>query len=243
VAFGSIFVSSYLFYREIQIKEEQKRKAEIEKEFKEKLAIAKRLSSEFAHEIKNPLMSISAALERLKTTDNPETKQKMIKIAEKEIERAAKLTSEFLKLDEEMASIEEIELCQLLKELEKDFWQLKFSFDPECGKITIKGNKEKLKRLFNNLFQNSLEANAQNIKISARREKGEIKILIQDDGFGIDREYWDKIFLPFFSTKRHGTGLGLAIVKRIAQLHNGDVKVVGRNTIEVSFKDDTGFDS
>ncbi len=238
VAFISIFVASYLFYREIKIKEEQKIKEEMEKEFKEKLAIAKRLSLEFAHEIKNPLMSISAAIERIKQTDDPKTKAKMIEVAEKEIEKAARLTSDFLKLDEELTIREDVDLCQLLKELKEEFWQVNLLLDLECEKILIKGNKEKLKRLFSNLFQNSLEANARNIKVSVKKEKGKIKIQIKDDGFGIERENWEKVFLPFFSTKRHGSGLGLTIVKRIAQLHNGDVKVIEKNTIEVTFKDE-----
>jgi two-component system nitrogen regulation sensor histidine kinase NtrY len=52
-----------------------------------------------------------------------------------------------------------------------------------------------------------------------------LEIMIADTGHGIDRELKEKLFLPYFSTKKRGTGLGLAIVRRIVEDHHGSVRV------------------
>ncbi|HZD95611.1 MAG TPA: ATP-binding protein, partial [Candidatus Sulfotelmatobacter sp.] len=52
-----------------------------------------------------------------------------------------------------------------------------------------------------------------------------LEILIADTGHGIDRELKEKLFLPYFSTKKRGTGLGLAIVRRIIEDHHGTIRV------------------
>ena len=95
----------------------------------------------------------------------------------------------------------------------------RFEFDPE-----------QMKRVIGNLLENSVQAldgvgDAQIwIETIYDETLGIVKIKIKDNGAGIPAEVRDRIFEPYFSTKKHGTGLGLAIVKRIVEDHNGFIR-------------------
>ncbi|HEX2521249.1 MAG TPA: ATP-binding protein, partial [Terriglobia bacterium] len=97
-----------------------------------------------------------------------------------------------------------------------------------CEVPHIRGDENELKQLFMNLILNSLEAIEQqgnvwvNVKCSL---DAPITIEVADDGPGIPSEQLSKIFLPFFTSKKHGTGLGLATCKRIVTNHGGVIRV------------------
>ncbi len=90
---------------------------------------------------------------------------------------------------------------------------------------------EAIKRALANLIDNAAEAmqdsHVREIHITtALLESGDgLEIMIADTGHGIDRELKEKLFLPYFSTKKRGTGLGLAIVRRIVEDHHGNIRV------------------
>jgi two-component system nitrogen regulation sensor histidine kinase NtrY len=90
---------------------------------------------------------------------------------------------------------------------------------------------EQMKRVFINLFDNALEAMADNaqpkilqIRTDCSRLKHRVRIEICDTGRGFPKEYQDSLFLPYFSTRKGGTGLGLAIVRQIISDHHGYVR-------------------
>jgi two-component system, NtrC family, nitrogen regulation sensor histidine kinase NtrY len=90
---------------------------------------------------------------------------------------------------------------------------------------------EAIKRALANLIDNAAEA-MQNSRVreihiaTSLLESGDgLEIMIADTGHGIDREVKEKLFLPYFSTKKRGTGLGLAIVRRIVEDHRGTIRV------------------
>ena len=84
-----------------------------------------------------------------------------------------------------------------------------------------------MKRVFVNLLENSLEAmeRAGDIAVETRYlpESGMVRAEVSDNGPGIRAEDRQKLFLPYFSTKKRGTGLGLAIVNRIVTDHHGSI--------------------
>jgi two-component system nitrogen regulation sensor histidine kinase NtrY len=90
---------------------------------------------------------------------------------------------------------------------------------------------EAIKRALANLIDNAAEAmqdsRVREIHIATSLLEGRdgLEIMIADTGHGIDRELKEKLFLPYFSTKKRGTGLGLAIVRRIVEDHHGSVRV------------------
>ncbi len=90
---------------------------------------------------------------------------------------------------------------------------------------------EQMKRVFINLFDNALEAMADNanprilrIRTRCSEQQRSVRIEISDTGRGLPKEYEDSLFLPYFSTRRGGTGLGLAIVRQVVSDHNGQVR-------------------
>ena len=84
-----------------------------------------------------------------------------------------------------------------------------------------------------NLIKNAIQAlcaeddgNDKIIDLRAQQnEKNEITISIKDNGPGIDDEALSKIFIPFFTTKKHGSGIGLSLSKQIIRKHNGSLNV------------------
>jgi two-component system sporulation sensor kinase C len=77
------------------------------------------------------------------------------------------------------------------------------------------------------LIKNSVEATPENgmISIETCRDKDDVVLKISDSGSGMSEEAIDKIFDPFFSTKKHGFGMGLPLVKQIVSEHLGEIKV------------------
>jgi len=102
-------------------------------------------------------------------------------------------------------------------------------YDPAVPRLQL--DPEQLKRVFVNLFDNALEAMAENpnpkvlgVRTVCRTALQSVRIEVSDTGRGFPSEYQDSLFLPYFSTRRDGTGLGLAIVRQIISDHKGYVR-------------------
>ena len=98
--------------------------------------------------------------------------------------------------------------------------------------VEIEFDYDYLKRVFINLVDNALAASSDSgqikISVSSPSEK-QISISVADSGEGIAENDIQKIFEPYFSTKRSGVGLGLAIVKKIIDEHSGQIEVESRS--------------
>ena len=88
---------------------------------------------------------------------------------------------------------------------------------------------EQFRRVLINVIDNAIEAIQQHgvIEISTQYEPSNslVRLVVSDDGPGIPPSERDKLFLPYYSTKRRGSGLGLAIVRRIVAEHGGSIDV------------------
>jgi len=109
----------------------------------------------------------------------------------------------------------------------------------------IRGNwdDEQLRQVFVNLIANAIDASgpksavkvttalveddsrSKSIDAPARRDGGRVRVLIADQGTGMDEKTQARLFEPFFTTKKRGTGLGLSIVRQILDLHGGTIEV------------------
>jgi len=103
------------------------------------------------------------------------------------------------------------------------------TFAPDMPALRL--DPEQMKRVFINLFDNALEAMADNthpkvlqIRTLRDRPQRSIRVEVADTGRGFPTEYQDSLFLPYFSTRKGGTGLGLAIVRQIIADHHGHVR-------------------
>ncbi len=239
-SFVSVFFLFYFVKKSIYQKEIIEKREEFEKEFSDKIYIAKRISLEFAHEIRNPLMGISGALEIIKNSKDKKTLNEMIEIAQKEIERANNLTRDFLNLEKPYElNKQSFELCAFLNEISyADKGLIHIFVNCKIDSIYIDADKEMIRRMIDNLIRNSMEAQAEKVKIEVSAEKEYVILLVSDDGEGINikDDEKNKIFLPFFTTKEQGSGLGLAICKQIAEAHMGSITIDSTNTFTIELK-------
>jgi PAS domain S-box-containing protein len=203
----------------------------------EKLTTVGQISANIAHEIKNPLMGISGAVQVLmkKLEGNPPARETLSKIFE-QVQRldstlkgllsfARPQTPYFLKgnvneiIDQVLffvAPEAETKRVRITKEMARELPSI--SLDPD-----------QIKQVFLNIILNALQAMPLGGDLIIRTSNGnggssgDIKIVISDTGSGIPEKIRDEIFRPFFTTKIKGTGLGLAICKNIVKEHGGNI--------------------
>jgi signal transduction histidine kinase len=240
ISYIAAFFSSYLLKESILQKKIIEKKLEFDKEFDEKITIAKRMSLEFAHEIRNPLMAVSGAIEIIKNTDNKKTIDEMIEIAQKEIDRANNLTRDFLNLENPYnANKSKMDVCQFLKDFALSRSSI-VEIELKCLQplLELEADKDMLTKMFDNLIRNSMEAKADKIIIEASLMKDYVVVKVQDNGIGIDMDKVDKekIFMPFFTTKNEGSGLGLAICKQVASTHGGTINIIDEHTFRITLR-------
>ncbi len=205
---------------------------------KEKLAAIGQLAAGIAHEIRNPLASMSGSIQMLSqyVQKMDEEQVKLMNIALRETDRLNDLITEFLEyVRPDIACDEKVNVTNLLedvlemarmnKNLNKNIIQEK-NMDSE---IYIKGNFDKLKQVFLNIIINAYHAIDQRINgkiiVSALRHGDDVEVKIKDNGAGMSEDVKVRIFEPFFTTKPKGSGLGLAIVHKILEAHKADISI------------------
>jgi two-component system, NtrC family, sensor histidine kinase PilS len=208
--------------------------AEIKK--KDRLAAIGELSAGMAHEIRNPLASLSGSLQILKgelflSDDN----RNLMDIALNEMDRLNRIVTEFLiyarpkPLVKEQCDILEIvrDTVNLIKGGGEYAEGVRFAVDLPGSPVLVKADHGQMRQVLLNLTLNAVQSltGPGTVKIMAESFWGEAVIAVQDEGEGIPREDLDKIFYPFYSTKEGGSGLGLAIVYRIIEDHGGRIRV------------------
>lgn len=201
----------------------------------EQLAAVGELAARMAHEIRNPLTSVSGAIQMLskEASFNAEN-QKLMNIAIRETDRLNLLLTEFLSFAKPIAPhFGSVSLSGLINDtfesFSKSYGKNEIVFEMyERDKTFISGDIKQLTQVFWNLFKNAAEAMGGKGKISVtlfEDGKGHTVVEVQDEGRGIPESARAKIFQPFFTTKSKGTGLGLSIVHRIVQQHQGRIVV------------------
>jgi len=207
----------------------------------ERLASVGSFAAGIAHEIRNPLASLSGSIQVLQgELDLKGDDKRLMDIVVRETDRLNAIITEFLEYARpKTTQTENIELRSLLDET---IMLLKNSRNFVEGirisravfpHIVLKGDSQRLRQVFWNLLINACQAMPKGgaITISASPfthaddAAAWCEIVLSDTGQGIAPEHLDKIFDPFFTTKTGGTGLGLAIVHRIIEDHGGAIAV------------------
>jgi signal transduction histidine kinase len=211
---------------------------------KEKWAAIGELSSNIAHEIRNPLASLKGSIEMLKEDSVPKNyKQRLMEIALNEMERLDRIITDFLTYSRPTPpEFKRFELHSMLDEtieLLKNVEQNNISINKKyTGRLELNADPQKMRQVFWNLGINSIEAMPEGgeLIISTRNMDRSAEITFKDFGAGIDEKNIEKIFYPFFTTKENGTGLGLAIAYRIIEEHNGKINVNSRPGVGTTFE-------
>jgi two-component system sensor histidine kinase PilS (NtrC family) len=224
---------------------------QIEEEMKkvEGLALIGELAAGIAHEIRNPMASISGSIQMLKEgLEKDEVSNRLMDIILREISRLNHLVSDFLLFARpKAADVQEFDLNQLIVDSLELFknrgeWTEKVRVETHFGGLlSIESDPEQIKQVLWNLFLNAIEAmaNGGTLRIDTDmvdsqgvHETGKqyARITIRDTGEGFSQKALQHLFTPFFTTKEGGSGLGLAMVKRIVEGLRGEV--YGKNHSE-----------
>ena len=203
----------------------------------DKLAAVGGFAASIAHEIRNPLASISGSIEILAKDLAPELRdsnKKLMTIVMREVERLNKLIGEFLNYARpSIPKKKEVNLNTIINETV----EMILNSDPKMREINIKierGNlpdlcadEGQLRQVIWNLTKNaadSIKADGE-IRITTRQTliRGDegVEFLIKDNGCGMTKEESLKIFNPFYTSKEEGSGLGLSVVHSIIEAHKG----------------------
>jgi two-component system sensor histidine kinase PilS (NtrC family) len=204
----------------------------------DRLAAIGELSSRIAHEVRNPLASISGSVQLISDSAKvPESEKRLLDIILKETWRLDNMLSEFLLYARPLPPAKVI---FSLKDLTTDLVSLvkgdeRFSsieiVDDTLDNIDIFADHYQFRQVFWNLLINAAESMGGGGRLSLttniveRSGLKSIDLKIYDTGVGIARNDLEMVFEPFFTTKTGGTGLGLATVYRILEAHNFSITV------------------
>ncbi|MFZ4591997.1 MAG: sensor histidine kinase, partial [Ignavibacteria bacterium] len=213
------------------------RKIEKQLSLNEKLFAMGELASGVAHEIRNPLNTISMISQRLDReygkVINSEDFNTLTEVLHSESFRVNGIIEQFLRFAKPANLVmQRIKVSEFLEELMKiiniqaEAKQIKISTIIESDE-DVNIDYQQMKQVFINLFRNSIDATGTGGSIDFRFRKIKEKSVfeVRDTGCGIAKENLKKIFDIYFTTKSDGTGMGLSIVRQIVLQHNGSIDV------------------
>lgn len=220
----------------------ERKRLEIAKLQAERLASVGTMAAKVAHEIRNPLSSISLNLDLIRKEIDKELQGQPYSAQEErvlanemheEVRRIQRVIEDYLqfarlpKLQRQPVALNallEQKLAFLHPEIERANVKLRTHFDPALA--TINADGEQLWQALLNLIRNGREAMAGGgeLTVGTWRSGSQVLLRVTDSGKGMTEEQVQQVFAPFFTTKKEGTGLGLALVQQIVTEHGGHVE-------------------
>ncbi len=204
----------------------------------EKMAAFGLLAAGIAHEVGNPLTSISSLVQMLQRRGTDEHTQEKLRLVAEQLGRIQGILRELIDFSRPAATervwCSPAEIVQAALNIAKYYKPtrgktIQTDFPGDCPSIFAV--RDQLVQAVLNLVLNAIDATAKGGRIDVRvgrtagelGELGELLIEVQDDGQGISPEDAKKLFQPYFTTKRHGTGLGLFVTNKLVADHGGRV--------------------
>jgi two-component system nitrogen regulation sensor histidine kinase NtrY len=206
----------------------------------QKVAAWREVARRLAHEIKNPLTPIQLSAQRIRKHFRERSKDLSRVVEEgtgtiiEEVDSLKNLVDEFSQFARMPTVSPEPQPLAPLVQGTLDLYDGLFAglvitkrFADDIPRVLV--DSELIRRVFINIIDNAIEANGGKgeiiLETSYQPELALARVAVADDGPGVPPEDQDKLFMPYYSTKRRGSGLGLAIVKRIVAEHRGNVRV------------------
>lgn len=213
-------------------------------EAREELERAKRLSdlglmaATIAHELRNPLNVISAAVYNIRQKKRDAALDAHLKNIESNVYESDRIISNLLSFSRiKMPKYEKVPVYDLLvdcvgaaeKRFDRKKGYVKIRFHQRENKKAIQADPHQLKSVFNNVLDNAFQSmpkRKDRLAVSAGfTGKNTLTIRISDNGEGIEKGDLEKVFDPFFTTRAKGTGLGLTHCKELIRLHGGRIEI------------------
>jgi PAS domain S-box-containing protein len=205
----------------------------------EKLAAIGELAASVGHDLRNPLTGISGAVYYLKmklASKMDRRSREMLDLIEGDVEYSNKIVNDLLDFSREI----HLQLTKVSIKLMIEETLVKIKIPKKVEILDLTGNLPKvlvdadqIKRVFENLVRNAIEAMPKGgkLEIKSERVNGGLKVTFQDTGIGILPQNLQRLFTPLFTTKAKGVGLGLAICKRIINAHDGAINIKSKEGI------------
>jgi len=232
-------IGNTLIFQDLTVIKEMERQIERNK----RLAFVGEMAAGLAHEIRNPLASISGPIQMLsKDIRQDETDRKLMQIILRGKDRLDGFVKDFLLLARSNQSErKDMDVKAIIDDVLESL-----RFSPEwredievirslCDQTSLYGNKVEIRQVIWNLLLNAVQAMPEEgrLKIETRQvfidRKEYLEIWISDNGCGIEEKSQDRVLEPFYTTKESGTGLGLAIVNRIVESHMGKIRIKSKS--------------
>jgi PAS domain S-box-containing protein len=210
----------------------------------EKLAVAGRLAATIAHEIHNPLDSVSNLLYLMRTEVSEEESKHFMDMAEQELARVTQISRAMLGLYRESKAPVQVNLKEMLLEIlllmERRFTDLDVTMHADLpNSVVVDAFPAELRQVFTNLITNAAEAaspggqvrvsilpQAAGIGDDGQKQQAGATVVIADNGAGVPENVRPHLFQPFFTTKgEYGTGLGLWVSRGIINKHGGGIEL------------------
>jgi len=205
-------------------------------------------AADVAHELKNPLTSLRSAVETLPLAKTKESQARLLAVIEHDVRRLDRLISDISdasRLDAELQRQDAapVDLRKLLNtvvsvanEVRTDGVPVQLKIEGSASQsLSVPGHDSRLGQVINNLIDNARSFSPPDgtVRVTCRRLKSEIEIVVDDDGPGIRPEALEKIFERFYTDRPHqgfgqNSGLGLSISKQIVEAHGGRMWVENR---------------
>ncbi|MBD3369665.1 PAS domain-containing protein [Candidatus Fermentibacteria bacterium] len=200
----------------------------------EKLAVVGRLSSTMAHEIRNPLASMSGAAQILMQggTDDQGT-ARMTRLIVNQARRISEVIEGYLQISRSSGppSMAKLNLADVVREAVESSSHgiargVEFEVDVP-DEVEVVGSRPRLSQMLNNLIRNSAEATESmderliSVRLQALEGTGTAELVVEDNGPGFPDDIMDSATRPFVTTKEEGTGLGLYVARKVVQDHKG----------------------
>jgi len=206
-------------------------------------------AADVAHELKNPLTSLRSAVETLPLAKSDESRSRLLTIIQHDVKRLDRLISDISdasRLDAELQRQEAapVDFAKLLSTLvavanevkREDCVKVTLRFEGGSGRgFQVPGHDSRLGQIIDNLIENarSFSPPGGTVRVTCRRSRQQVEILVDDDGPGVRPEVHEKIFERFYTDRPHqgfgqNSGLGLSISKQIVEAHAGSIAVENR---------------
>ncbi|MFO8032180.1 MAG: ATP-binding protein [Desulfohalobiaceae bacterium] len=201
----------------------------------EKLAAIGHLAAGIAHEIRNPLSSIKGlATYFLGMSQEKSQEQSAARTMIQEVDRLNRVVTELLEFARPSElQLEQCEVNQLVRHSlglvrrDAESKQVGIRFEPQQDQLWAYWDQDRLNQALLNLYLNAIQAMQEGgeLLVQTGKQEGQIRISVSDTGAGIAQSELERIFDPYYTSKKSGTGLGLAVVDKIIQAHQGRIKV------------------
>jgi two-component system, NtrC family, sensor kinase len=197
----------------------------------EKMAAFGLLAAGIAHEVGNPLASISSLVQMLERRPLDDYSKEKLALVSGQLQRIQTTLRELVNFSRPASSVRgRVAVAEVLGEalnIAKYYKRARpIATDIPAELPPILGVRDELVQVFLNLILNAIDATSQggNISVSAAAAGAVVVIQVRDGGAGISADQQEHIFQPYFTTKKHGTGLGLFVTRKLLEDHGGAIE-------------------